>query len=69
MERQPSKLDVAGSNPVSRSNPSIPADSPDGSRIVFGCDGSVCLMDADGSNVDTLISKSGFAFNHFAWGG
>ena len=46
-----------------------PAYSPDGSRIVFGCNRHLCLMDADGSNVVTLMeAPEGVGFNHFAWG-
>ena len=45
-----------------------PAYSPDGLRIVFGCEGSICLMDADGSNVVVLMDVPGVGFNHFAWG-
>jgi Tol biopolymer transport system component len=45
-----------------------PAYSPDGARIVFGCDGNLCLMNADGSNVVTLVGPVGFELNHFAWG-
>ena len=45
-----------------------PAYSPDGARIVFGCDGSVCLMDADGSHRETLRGVGGVELNHFAWG-
>lgn len=45
-----------------------PAYSPDGSRIVLGCDGKLCLMDADGSNVVVLLDVPGTNFNHFDWG-
>ena len=45
-----------------------PAYSLDGSRIVFGCDGNLCLMNADGSKVVTLVGPVGFELNHFAWG-
>jgi dipeptidyl aminopeptidase/acylaminoacyl peptidase len=45
-----------------------PAYSPDGSRIVFGCDGAVCTMNADGSDVVELIRAAGLEFNHFDWG-
>jgi len=50
-----------------------PAYSPDGSRIVFGCD-DLCLMNADGSNVVTLVhvaeqgDEAHVELNHFAWG-
>jgi Tol biopolymer transport system component len=49
-----------------------PSESPDGSRIVFGCfengatDG-LCLMSADGSNVVVLEDTSRHE-NHFSWG-
>jgi Tol biopolymer transport system component len=46
--------------------------SPDGTRIVFGCldsgDEGACLMDADGSNVQTLIDDPYANENHFSWG-
>jgi Tol biopolymer transport system component len=45
-----------------------PAYSPDGSSIVFGCDGGVCRMNADGSDVVELLRLPGVEFNHFAWG-
>lgn len=45
-----------------------PAFSPDGLRIVFGCGLPLCLMDADGSNVDILVEAAGVELNHPAWG-
>jgi Tol biopolymer transport system component len=46
--------------------------SPDGSRIVFGCgpegDDALCLIDADGSNLEVLIDEPGVHENHFSWG-
>ena len=45
-----------------------PAYSPNGTQIVFGCDGNLCLMNADGSKVVTLVGPVGFELNHFAWG-
>ena len=48
--------------------------SPDGTRIVFGCnrvlgqnEDALCLMDADGSNVIVLRDEP-LAENHFTWG-
>jgi len=45
-----------------------PAYPPDGSRIVFGCGGRICLMDADGSDVMVLGDAPGVELNHPAWG-
>ncbi len=45
-----------------------PAYSPDGASILFGCHESVCLMNADGSNVSVLVSVPDAHLNHFAWG-
>lgn len=42
--------------------------SPDGSRIVFGCNGRLCVMNADGSDVRVLYEEQGVEINHFAWG-
>ena len=42
--------------------------SPDGSSIVFGCDGKVCRMNADGSDVVELFQAPGVELNHFDWG-
>ena len=42
--------------------------SPDGRRIVFGCDEQMCIMDADGSHVAQLVPVSYVEMNHFAWG-
>lgn len=42
--------------------------SPDGKRIVFGCDQDLCLMNADGTKVVDLWGVSGSELNHFAWG-
>jgi len=46
-----------------------PSYSPDGSSIVFGCDGSICRMDADGSNVVVLVGDvPGQELNYPIWG-
>jgi Tol biopolymer transport system component len=45
-----------------------PAYSPDGSSIVFGCDGRVCRMNADGSDLVVLFEALGVELNHFDWG-
>jgi len=46
-----------------------PTYSPDGSNIVFGCNGMVCRMNADGTNVKVLVeAAAGVPLNHFAWG-
>ena len=46
-----------------------PTYSPDGSSIVFGCDGNICRMDADGSNVVVLIGDvPGQELNYPTWG-
>ena len=47
-----------------------PAYSPDGSTIAFSCEVRLCTMDADGSNVQVLVTvQYGDGFlNHAAWG-
>jgi Tol biopolymer transport system component len=51
-----------------------PVYSPDGSHIVFVCfqgdddDDSICIMDADGTNVTPLVDDAGVHENHPAWG-
>jgi Tol biopolymer transport system component len=45
-----------------------PTYSPDGSRIAFTCEGRLCAMDADGSNVATIAVAPGREINHVAWG-
>lgn len=45
-----------------------PTYSPDGSAIVFGCDGRLCRMGADGSDPHTLLSVPGWELNHPDWG-
>ena len=45
-----------------------PAYSPDGRNIVFGCDGNVCTLAADGSRIVVLVDVLGVELNHFAWG-
>jgi Tol biopolymer transport system component len=45
-----------------------PTYSPDGSSIVFGCDGQICRMDADGSNVVQILEVPGAEANHMSWG-
>lgn len=42
--------------------------SPDGSRIVFGCGGPLCVMNADGSHVRVLYAEPGVEINHFDCG-
>ena len=47
--------------------------SPDGDRILFGCTGAggddaMCLADADGTNIVTLVDEPGVHENHFSWG-
>ncbi len=43
-----------------------PVYSPDGSRIAFGCQPGLCLMDEDGSNV-VILEEGPFQLNHFDW--
>ena len=49
-----------------------PVYSPDASRIVFVCnrggDEGICIMNADGMNVTTLVDDPGVAENHPTWG-
>lgn len=45
-----------------------PTYSPDGSRIAFFCEGRLCTMDADGSNVQVRVVAPGIELNHVAWG-
>lgn len=45
-----------------------PAFSPDGRSIVFGCSRAMCRMDADGSNVRSILTIPGEELNHFDWG-
>ena len=54
--------------PGSRHFAAKPAYSPDGKWIVFGCDGKLCVMEADGTNVRALFSAPNFEVNHIAWG-
>ena len=45
--------------------------SPDGSSIAFDCNEALCRMDADGSNVQVLVTAPGDELrelNHVAWG-
>lgn len=44
-----------------------PVYSPDGSRIAFGCQPGLCLMDEDGSNM-VVLEEGAFQLNHFDWG-
>ena len=45
-----------------------PTYSPDGLSIVFGCDGNVCRMSADGGDLVPVLRVPGVDFNHFDWG-
>jgi Tol biopolymer transport system component len=46
-----------------------PSYSPDGSGIVFGCDGNICRMAADGSKVVVLVKDvPGKELNYPTWG-
>jgi Tol biopolymer transport system component len=45
-----------------------PTYTPDGRAIAFGCAGELCRMDADGSNVRTLVSWPFHDLNHPTWG-
>lgn len=45
-----------------------PTFSPDGRDIAFICEGALCRMDADGSNVKQVFIVPGVELNHVAWG-
>jgi len=47
-----------------------PTYSPDGTSIAFLCEGRLCTMDADGSNVRVLVQPGRWdaTLNHVAWG-
>jgi Tol biopolymer transport system component len=45
-----------------------PVYSRDGIGIAFGCDGAVCRMSLDGSDIIELLRVAGVEFNHFDWG-
>jgi dipeptidyl aminopeptidase/acylaminoacyl peptidase len=48
--------------------------APDGERLAFVCrsrgdvDDGICIMDADGSNISTLVDDPDQGENHPAWG-
>ena len=71
LERMPSDDPEASPEPVYGSDGHFaakPAYSPDGKWIVFGCDGELCVMEDDGTNLRVLFSAPDFEVNHIAWG-
>jgi hypothetical protein len=45
-----------------------PVYAPAGDRIAFGCQGPLCLMEADGRDPQALFTVPGVELNHFDWG-
>ena len=59
--------DGSGITPLAASSLALPDWSPDGSRIAFGCNGEICVINADGSGLDQLTTNA--VARHPSWSG